>query len=178
MPIAKGINQPKTSAGKLNGATPQKNPDRGLNHAAIDVVCDALDRLTLNQRRNRARHLNDLDDTADLTSRLSDVLTLVDGNGLGKGFQIVLQGLMHEVDVVHALRQRHGFPGGERSRGRGNRATGRLGRGNRHLTDDLAGGRVTERDILSTDLVFPLAIDMVLNTDGLRVHFHSSCGWF
>ena len=110
-PMAKGMNQPKTRAGKLKGATPQNTPRGDLTTRPLMLPAMWSSVFALDQGGDGQGGLDDLDHPLHLAPGFADVLGLVDGNGLGQILFLVDHGLPDGVQITHSLVESEIFPG-------------------------------------------------------------------
>ena len=104
--IANGMNQPNTSAGKLNDATPQNTP----SDAAIDTGRDMGQGFSLQQGRSVTGHFHNFDDPLNFAARFADVLGLVDLDRVCEILEVFLHGRMDRKNITDTLSDRHFAP--------------------------------------------------------------------
>ena len=110
-PIAKGTNQPNTRAGKLKGATPQKTPSGWRTTRPTMLAPMLLEGFALDEGRDAAGGLDDLDHALDLAAGFADVLGLVDGDGDGQLLAALFHGTTQVEQEFHPAPDRQAAPG-------------------------------------------------------------------
>ena len=131
---------------EIEGRDPAEDPQRLAHHPTHDVGADLLEGFALDEGRDAAGGLDDLDHALDLPAGFADVLGLVDGDGDGQLLPALFHGTTQVEQEFHPAPDRQAAPGvvGGVSRGDGGR--GGRGRAERDLADRAAVGRVEERD--------------------------------
>ena len=124
----------------------------------IDLGGGVLGEAALQQVRHAAGEFDDLLAAADLAQRIGDDLAVLGGDDLG---QFALAGVEQLAEIEQdraALGQRGVPPGRERGGGGVDHRAGVLHAAQRHLTGDLAGGRISHRAVVP-----PLPVNVLLS---------------
>ena len=130
--------------GEVEGWDPRADPDRKAIEVLVDVARDGAERASLEERGSAAGEVHHLDSAPDLASRLVQRLAVMAGHDGRQVLEAGLQQLFVAEHEPHALHDRSARPGREGAR-RGLHGGVDLGRAReRHLLDDLGGGRVVD----------------------------------
>ncbi len=150
--IAIGKNHIGTIAGKLNGLMIADDAERLADRVDVDAGRDALGEAALEQVRDAAGELDDLEAAGDLAERVGEHLAVLGGDDRGQLALALVEQLAEAEQHLGALGQRGGAPARERRARGGDRRVdvvrGREGdplghRAGRRVEDVTPAGRRT-----------------------------------
>ena len=152
-----------TIAGKLNGVMPAHTPSGWRSDQLSMPRADLLGELALQQMRDAAGELDDLDAAGDLALGVGKHLAVLFRDRAGQRVVLARQELQElEQDAGAGQRRRRG-PAGKRLGGGLHRSIDLGAAAQRHPPDALAGRRVEYLAPAPAVALGPLAIDEMLN---------------
>jgi hypothetical protein len=127
---------------EVEGRDAGADADRLADRPAVDIRAHVLAELALQELRDAAGELHDLEAADAAALGVAEDLAVLGGDEGGHGVEVGLGQLLELEEDAGALQRRGGGPAGEGGLRRGDRLADLGGAGERHLRRFLAGGRV------------------------------------
>jgi len=153
-------------AGEVEGRDAGHHAERLAQRPVVDAGADLVGVVALEQLRDAAGELDDVDAARHLALRVGEHLAVLGGDHRGQRVAVLVHQLEEFLHHARAADRRRVGPGREGGAGRGHRRVHLGDAGQRHLARHRAGGRVPDRLLAAAAAGNALSGDEVAHVGG------------